>query len=75
MYLFDKRKEQTVPYKAIKLGETFYDSENDIHAMKIVSCEDEDGCVNAINLQEGSGLYYEDNEEVVATKARVEIYA
>ena len=56
MYLFDKRKEQTVPYKAIKLGETFYDSENDIHAMKISSCEDDDGCVNAINLQEGTGL-------------------
>ena len=75
MYLFDKRKEQTVPYNAIKIGETFYDSENDIHAMKIISCEDEDGCVNAIDLQSGGGLYYEDNDEVVATKARVEIYA
>ena len=75
MYLFDKREEQTVPYKAIKIGETFYESENDIHAMKITPCEDEDGCVNAINLQSGTGLYYEDDEEVVATKARVEIYA
>lgn len=75
MYLFDKRKEQTVPYKAIKIGETFYDIEKEAHAMKIASCEDEEGCINAIDLETGGGLFYEDNEEVVPTKARVEIYA
>lgn len=75
MYLFDKRKENTQPFKGIKRGETFFDPENEIHAMKIISCEDDDGCVNAINLENGEGLFYEDNEEVIATKARVEIYA
>ena len=75
MYLFDKREEQTVPYETIKIGETFYDSENDTHAMRISSCEDADGYINAVDLQRGTGLYYEDAEKVVATKARVEIYA
>ena len=75
MYLFDKRKENTQPFKGIKMGETFFDSENEIHAMKIVSCEEDDGCINAINLETGEGLFYGDNDEVVVTKARVEIYA
>ena len=50
-------------------------AENEYHVMKIISCEDEEGCVNAINLETGEGLFYEDDEEIVATKARVEIYA
>lgn len=75
MYLFDKRKEQTVPYNAIKVGETFYDSENDFHAMKIFLFENGKDCANAINLETGEGLFYEDHDAVVATKARVEIYA
>ena len=75
MYINDNRKEKTVPYGQIKIGDTFFDVENEIHAMKIIDCEDSEGCVNAINLQEGNGLYYEDDEEVVAIKARIEIYA
>ena len=75
MYLFDKRKENTQPFRSIKIGETFFDSENKIHAMKILFCEDDDGCVNAINLESGEGLFYEDNEEIIATKAKVEIFA
>ena len=75
MSLFDKRKENTQPFRGIKIGETFFDTDNEYHAMKIISCENDDGCVNAINLETGEGLFYEDNEEVVATKARVEIYA
>ena len=76
MYLFDKRKEQTVPYNAIKIGETFYDSENDFHAMKTFSFQyDIEARANAINLETGEGLFYEAHDAVVATRARVEIYA
>ena len=75
MELFYNRNENVQPFRGIKRGETFFDSENQVHAMKIVSCEDDDGCINAINLEDGEGLFYEDDEEVIATKARVEIFA
>ena len=75
MYLFDKREKDPQPFGGIKIGETFFDANKEYHAMKIISCEDEEGCVNAINLETGEGLFYEDAEKVVATKARVEIYA
>ena len=75
MYLFDKRKENTQPFRGIKIGETFFDTNNEYHAIKIVPCESDGGSINAINLETGEGLFYYDEEEIVATKARVEIYA
>ena len=75
MHLIDNRKEHTIPFKTIKIGETFYDSENDIHAMRISACEDAHGHINATDLQRGTTLYYEDDEGVIATKARIEVYA
>ena len=70
----DNRKNKTVPFKNIKVGDTFFDSENENYAMRIVDCEDADGCVNAVDLETGSLLFYE-NEEVESIKGRIEFFA
>lgn len=74
MVLRDNRKEITTHFDTIKCGETFYDPYEDTHAMKIPSCTDEEGDCNAVALSNGALLCYECEDQVVATKARVEIY-
>jgi hypothetical protein len=74
MQVYDNRKIKTVPFKAIKVGDTFFDSENEIYAMRILDCEDTEGCVNAVDLQSGGLLFYE-NEEVEPIKGRIEFFA
>ena len=76
MLIHDNRKEKTTNFGNIKCGETFYDSYEDIHAMKIQMCTDdeEDMKCNAVTLSNGFLLFYEDEEQVTATKARIEIY-
>lgn len=77
MTIYDIRKERTTNFGDIKCGETFYDSYEDIHAMKIQTCVDdeEEMKCNAVALENGLLLSYEDEEQVVSTKARIEIYA
>ena len=75
MQVYDNRKEATINFTTIKCGETFYDPYEDIHAMKIPSCTDEDGECNAVALSNGALLCYEDGDQMILTKARVEIYA
>lgn len=74
MILHDNRKEKTTYFGDIKCGETFYDPYEDTHAMKIPSCTDEDGDCNAVALSNGALLYYDCEDQVIATKARVELY-
>lgn len=75
MQVCDNRKNKTVPFKNIKIGDTFFDSENETYAMRIENYENyENGCVNAVDLQTGNLLYYED-EEVEPTRGRIEFYA
>ena len=74
MNLRDNRKEKTTRFCEIKHGETFYDPYENIHAMKIPSCTDEDGDCNAVAFSNGALLCYECEDQVIATKARVEIY-
>ena len=76
MIIHDNRKERTTNFGDIKCGETFYDSYEDIHAMKIQTCvdEEEEMRCNAVALANGILLSYEDEEQVVPTKARIEIY-
>jgi hypothetical protein len=74
MQVYDNRKIKTVPFKSIAVGDTFFDSENENYAMRIVDCEDTDGCVNAVDLQTGRLLFYED-EEVEPIKGRIEFFA
>ena len=75
MIIHDNRKEKTINFGDIKCGETFYDAYEDTHAMKIQTCTDgEDMKCNAVTLSNGFLLFYEDEEQVVLTKARIEIY-
>lgn len=74
MQVYDNRKVKTVPFKSLAVGDTFFDSENGIYAMRILCCEDEEGWVNAVELQTGGLLFYE-NEEVEPIKGRIEFYA
>lgn len=74
MQVFDNRKNKVVPFKGLAVGDTFFDSENENYAMKICECEDTDGCVNAVDLQTGSLLFYE-YEEVEPIKGRIEFFA
>ena len=74
MQVYDNRKTKTVPFKDLAVGDTFFDSENENYAMRICDCEDADGCVNAVDLQTGSLLFYED-EEVESIKGRIEFFA
>lgn len=74
MQVYDNRKNKTVPFKNIAVGDTFFDPESEIYAMRIFDCEDEEGCVNAVDLQTGGPLCYED-EEVEPVKGRIEFYA
>lgn len=74
MQVYDNRKTKTVPFESIKIGDTFFDSENKIYAMRIVDCEDADGCINAVDLQTGGPHFYED-EEVEPIRGRIEFFA
>lgn len=74
MILCDNLKEKTTRFGEIKRGETFYDPYENIHAIKIPSCTDEGGDCNAVALSNGALLCYECEDQVIATKARVEIY-
>lgn len=74
MQVYDNRKTKMVPFKSIKVGDTFFDFENENYAMRIVDCEDTEGSVNAVDLQTGSLLFYED-EEVEPIKGRIEFFA
>ena len=74
MQVYDNRKAKTVPFKSLAVGDTFFDSENEIYAMQIFACEDSEGCVNAVDLQTGGLLFYED-EEVEPVKGRIEFFA
>ena len=74
MILRDNRKEKTTRFCEIKCGETFYDVYENIHAMKIPFCTEEDRDCNAVALSNGVLLCYECEDQVIATKARVEIY-
>jgi hypothetical protein len=74
MQVYDNRKTKTVPFKSLAVGDTFFDFENENYAMRIPYCEDADGCVNAVDLQTGSLLFYED-EEVEPIKGRIEFFA
>jgi hypothetical protein len=74
MQVCDNRKTKIVPFKSIAKGETFFDFENEIYAMRIAECEDVDGCVNAVDLQTG-GLRFYETEEVEPIKGRIEFFA
>ena len=74
MKIYDNRKEKTTSFGTLKCGETFYDPYEDIHAMKIPSCTDEDGDCNAVSLTNGALLCYEAEDQMIFTKSRVEIY-
>ena len=74
MKICDNRKEKTTGFGFIKCGETFYDPYEDIHAMKIPFCTDENGDYNAVALSNGALLCYEYEDQVIFTKARIEIY-
>lgn len=75
MQVYDNRKAKTVPFKSIKVGDTFFEAENEIYGMRITDCTDEDGDTNAVNLQTGRSLFYEDDEEVEPIKGRIEFFA
>ena len=74
MIIHDNRAEKFIYFCDIKRGETFYDPYEDIHAMKIQNCTDGDGDCNAVALDNGFLLCYEDGDQMVLTKAKVEIY-
>lgn len=74
MIVHDIRKEKTTNFGFLKCGESFYDPYEEIHAMKILPCTDEDGDCNAVALSNGALLCYEAEAPVVFTKARIEIY-
>lgn len=74
MQVYDNRKTKAVSFKSIRIGDTFFDSENKNYAMRIADCEDADGCVNAVDLQTGSLHFYGD-EEVEPIKGRIEFFA
>lgn len=74
MLIHDNRKEKTTNFGYLKCGETFYDPYEDIHAMKIPSCTDEEGECNAVALANGALLCYEAEDQMIFTKARIEIY-
>lgn len=74
MQVYDNRKVKTVSFNSIAVGGTFFDSQNENYAMRIADCDNADGCVNAVDLETGSLLYYED-EEVEPIKGRIEFFA
>lgn len=73
MQVYDNRKNKTVPFKGLRVGDTFFDPIEEFYAMRITDCESEDGCVNAVDLQTGNTLFYE-NEEVEPIRGRIEFY-
>lgn len=74
MIVHDNRKEKTTNFGYLKCGDTFYDSYEDIHAIKVSSCTNEDGECNAVDLSSGVLFCYGAEYQVVPTKARIEIY-
>ena len=74
MQVCNNRKNKSTPFKSIAVGDTFFDPDNEIYAMRIADCEDTEGCVNAVDLQNGGLLFYED-EEVEPIRGRIEFFA
>ena len=74
MQVYDNRKNKTVPFRSIKVGDTFFDPNEEYYAMRIDNCENEDGYVNAVDLNTGNVLFYED-EDVEPIRGRIEFYA
>lgn len=72
MKFIDKRTEDTVPFRRIKVGECFITACDGHINMKM--CVDDyypDAC-NTVDLVTGKQYYFsDDNEEVVAVKAEV----
>lgn len=73
--MYDTRKPFTINFKDLQIGSAFYDAEEEIYAIRIADCEDNDGCVNVVSLETGNLYFYDDNYEVTPIKARIEVYA
>lgn len=76
MNVIDNRKEHTVKFADVRCGEMFYDPENEMFCMRIQECQWDDGneVANVIDVADGQLMFYEQYEEVVSVKGRIEIY-
>jgi len=76
MIVIDSRKARTIKFENICEGEMFYDPENEMFCMRIQECQW--GCggesANAVDLADGQLVSYEERDEVVNVKGKVEIY-
>lgn len=54
----------------------FYDPENEMFCMRIQECLWDDGNepANVVDVADGQLMFYEQNEEVISVKGRIEIY-
>lgn len=75
MKVYDTRKPITTNFKYIDIGCAFFDDKEEIYAIRIANCEDNDGCVNAVCLETGNLYFYDDDYEVAPIKAKIEVYA
>lgn len=76
MHIYDGRHPKTTYFENIDEGEMFYDPENEMFCMRIQECQWDDGNEpsNAVDLADGQLLFYEQRDEVVNVKGKVEIY-
>ena len=79
MRIVDERKQKTNLFKEVQVGQVFYvEDEVDYGEspyMKITEIRDiDDDYHNAVNLQEGSLAYLNDNEPVILCSAVLKIY-
>lgn len=76
MNIVDNRKERTVKFANVRCGEMFYDPENEMFCMRIQECQWDDGneVANVIDVADGQLMFYEQYEDVISVKGRIEIY-
>lgn len=74
MEVYDTRKPYTISFRDLQIGFAFYDAEEEIYAMRIANCEDDQGHANVVSLETGNLYFYEDDYKITPIKARIEVY-
>jgi hypothetical protein len=76
MEVIDRRKPKVSHFADVREGEMFFDPENEMFCLRIQECVWDTGEVpaNAVDLADGQLVFYENQNEIVKVRGRVDIY-
>jgi hypothetical protein len=76
MEVIDRRKPKVSHFADVRVGEMFFDPEDEMFCLRIQECVWDNGeePANAIDLADGQLVFYENTNEVVKVRGRVDIF-